>query len=68
MEDVDKKYKNVFKFYVTDGIAEVNGQQIPVDPKISVFPCLIDGTNYYMTVDPILEHLEKSGEINATAN
>jgi hypothetical protein len=68
LEGVDLKYKNVQKFYVKDGVADINGEQIQIDPKISYLPVLIDGNHYYFFVDVILEHLEKSGEMNAEAN
>lgn len=68
IEDVDKKYRNVQKFYVENGIAQINGEQVPLDPQISYLPVLIDGKHYYFFVDVILEHLEKSGEMNATAD
>lgn len=68
IDGIEKIYKNIFRFYVEDGIVDVNGEKYPLDPKISILPCLIDGIHYFMTVEPILEHLEKSGEVNATAN
>lgn len=58
---------NVYKIYVTDGFADINGEKIAVDPKIEMFPCLIDGLVYLYGIDDILDHLEKSGEMNATA-
>jgi hypothetical protein len=68
IENIDSKYKNIHKFYVEKGVANINGEQVPLDPKISYLPVLIDGNHYYFFVDVILEHLEKSGEMNAEAN
>lgn len=68
LENLDSKYKDVYKIYVENGIADINGEKFPVDPRIEMFPCLIDGLIYLYGVDDILGHLEKSGEMNATAN
>jgi hypothetical protein len=66
--DVDKQYKNINKFFVTDGVADVNGQQVPLAPEISELPCLIDGKTYVFRSNTILTYLKQSGEVNATAN
>jgi putative heme iron utilization protein len=68
LEGVEAKYKNVQKFYVTEGVADINGEKVQLAPQISYLPVLIDGKHYYFFVDVILEHLEKSGEMNAKAN
>lgn len=65
VDGLEKKYKNIHKFYVKDGVADIEGKQVPLDPRISMLPVLIDDINYYFTVNVILEHLEKSGELNA---
>ncbi len=57
MEELDKEYKNINKFYVENGKANINGETVELDSKISMLPCLIDGLNYFMTIEPILEHL-----------
>lgn len=60
VDELDKQYSDINKFYVENGMADINGEKHPLDPKISMLPCLIDGINYYMTVDPILEYLQKT--------
>ena len=68
VQDVDKRYKNIHKFNVVDGVADVNGLKTPLAPEITELPCLIDDKKYIFRADTILAYLEKSGELNATAN
>lgn len=65
LDGIEDKYKNIHKFYVENGIADVNGEKHKLDKRISILPVLIDDKNYYFTVDVILEHLNKLGEANA---
>ncbi len=68
VDHVDKTYKNIHKFFVVDGVADVNGTPTPLAPEIEELPCLIDGKNYIFRANTILEYLKQSGEINATAD
>lgn len=65
--DVDVKYKDIHKVFVVDGIADIDGQKVPLAEGISELPCLIDGKTYVFRSNTILEYLKQSGEINATA-
>lgn len=60
LENLDQQYADINKFYVNNGMADINGEMHALDPKISMLPCLIDGINYYMNVDTILEYLQNT--------
>ena len=66
--NVDKEYKNINKFFVVEGVADVNGSAIPLAAEITELPCLIDGSKYIFRSNTILEYLKISGEINAATS
>ena len=68
VEGVEKKYKNIHKFYVEDDWVNVNGLIVHLDPAISELPCLIDDKNYVFRADTILAYLKQVGELNARTN
>jgi hypothetical protein len=66
IKNLDREYRNIYKFYVKDRFVIIDGEKVPLDQKISILPVLINDKEYYFGKQCILEFIEKSGEkINA---
>ena len=62
VKDLDAKFPNINKFFVENGLININGNFMPLDPRIPALPALITDKTVYCGEKYILDFLKNKKE------